>query len=313
MNDLKLLTKISILYYRDGLTHQEIADRLGMSRQTVGRFIERSRQEGVVNIQIKSPLLFATELETCLEKEFNLKEAVVVSPAVEGEEAVKEALGMAGAEFLERHISSGDTLGISWGSTVLEVGRQLKSVKRKNITIVQLNGSMDVGKYSTRMEYIVGLVAEAFGANMVTFSAPMLVDRPEILDSLLSDSRIATALNIARKANIAIFGVGAVSESSSPYRAGYYDKKLLEKVQRDGAVGEICGRFYDGSGRPCSPKLDRRMLAVELDSLKQKTLSIAVAGSLHKIEAILGMLRGQYCNVLITDEVTAEALIAESA
>ncbi len=126
MNDLKILTKISILYYRDGLTHKQIADRLGLSRQKVGRFIERSKQEGVVNIQIKSPLLFATELETCLEKAFNLKEALVVSPAAEGEDAIKEALGMAGAEFLERHISSGDTLGISWGSTVLEVGRRVK-------------------------------------------------------------------------------------------------------------------------------------------------------------------------------------------
>jgi deoxyribonucleoside regulator len=312
MNDLKILTKISILYYRDGLTHKQIADRLGLSRQKVGRFIERSKQEGVVNIQIKSPLLFATELETCLEREFNLKEALVVSPAAEGEDAIKEALGMAGAEFLERHISSGDTLGISWGSTVLEVGRQIKSMKRKNITIVQLNGSMDVGKYSTRAEYIVALVAEAFGAKMVTFSAPMLVDRPEILDSMLSDSRIATALNIAREANIAIFGVGDVSESSSPYRVGYYDKKLLESAQQDGAVGEICGRFFDGNGRPCSPELAMRTLAVELDNLKQKTLSIGIAGSLIKIEAIFGMLRGQYCNVLITDEETAKALLTKS-
>jgi deoxyribonucleoside regulator len=219
---------------------------------------------------------------------------------------------MAGAEFLEHRIASGDTLGISWGSTVLEVGRLLKPVKRKNITIVQLNGSMDVGRYSTRAEYMVDLVAEAFGGQMVTLSAPMLVDRPEILESLLSDSRVATALNIARKANVALFGVGGVSESSSPYKAGYYDKNLLERAQRDGAVGEICGRFYDGSGRPCSPKLDSRTLAVELENLKHKTLSIAIAGSPHKVNAIRGMLRGQFCNVLITDEVTAKALLSSS-
>ena len=310
MNDLKILTKIAFLYYRDGLTHQEIANRQGISRQTVGRYIERARQEGLVDVQIKSPLLFSVELETLLEKKFNLMEALVVSPAVEGEDAVKESLGMVGAEFLEQHVLPGDTLGISWGSTVLEVGRHLKSVKRENITIVQLNGSMDMGRYSTRAEYIVDLVAKAFGANMVTFSAPMLVDRPEILESLLSDSRVATALNIARKANIAIFGIGDVSESSSPYKVGYYDKELLNGVQRAGAVGEICGRFFDGNGRICSPELDRRTLAVNLDNLRQKKLSIAIAGSLHKVDAILGMLRGQYCNVLITDEDTAKALLA---
>jgi deoxyribonucleoside regulator len=312
MSDLKILTKIALLYYRDGLTHEEIASRQGISRQTVGRYIERARREGLVDIQIKSPLLFAAELETSLEKDFNLKEALVVSPAVEGEEAVRDALGMAGAEFLEQHIRPGDTFGVSWGGTVLEVGRHLKSVICRNVTVVQLNGSMDVGGYSTRAEYMVDLVARAFDAQMVTFSAPMLVDRPQILESLLSDSRIAAALNVARKANIALFGVGDVSESSSPFKVGYYDQKLLEKARRDGAVGEICGRFYDSRGLLCSPKLDQRTLAVELENLKQKSLSIAIAGSPRKAGAILGMLRGHYCNVLITDEETARALLSQT-
>jgi len=312
MHNLKLLTKIAVLYYKDRLTHEEIAAQLGMSRQTVGRCIEASRQQGLVTIRINSPLLFATELESLLEKEFRLKEAVVVSPAVEGDEAVKEALGKAGAEFLERRISASDTLGVAWGSTVLEVGRQLKRTKCRGVTIVQLNGSMDVGRYSTRAEYMVNLYAEAFNAQMVTFSAPMLVDRPEILKSLVSDSRIAAALKTARRTNIALFGVGDVSEASSPYKVGYYDQKLLDSVQRDGAVGEICGRFYDAHGQPCSPKQDQRTLAIELENLKQKALSIAVSGSPHKVEAILGMLRGHYCNVLITDEETAKALLSKS-
>jgi deoxyribonucleoside regulator len=309
MSDLKVLTKIAILYYREGLSHEEIAGRLGVSRQTVGRYIKRSRQEGLVDIQIKSPLLFATELETSLEKVFKLNEALVVSPAMDGEDGVKDALGMAGAEFLQNRIKPGDTLGVSWGSTVLEVGRHLKTAKSRNITVVQLNGSMDIGDYSTRAEYMVDLVAGAFDAHMVTLSGPMLVDRPEILESLLSDSRIAATLDIARQANVVLFGVGDVSESSSPYKVGYYDQKLLSTAHRDGAVGEICGRFFDKTGRLCSPELDCRTLAVELESLKKRILSIAIAGSPRKVEAILGMLRGRYCNVLITDEETAKILL----
>lgn len=69
-------------------------------------------------------------------------------------------------------------------------------------------------------------------------------------------------------------------------------------------------QVYDRVGRPCSPALDRRTLAVELETLKQKKLSIAIAGSLHKVNAILGILQGQYCNVLITDEDTAKALLS---
>ncbi len=310
MNDLRTLTKIAVLYYRDNLTHEEIATRLGVSRQTVGRYIERCRKEGLVSIEINSPLLFATELESALESQFGLKEAIVVTPATEGDEAIKEALGMAGAEFLQRHISPGDTLGVAWGSTALAVARHLKPAPCKDLTVVQMNGSMDVGSYSTRAEYMIGLFAEAFGASMVTMSAPMLVDRREIVQSLLSDSRIASTLDVARRTNIAVFGVGDLSTSSSPYKAGYYDQKLLDRARQDGAVGEICGRFYDESGQPCSPKLAERTLAIELETLREKPLSVAVSGGPQKAQAILGMLHGRFCNTLITDEATARVLIA---
>ncbi len=310
MSDLRTLTKIAVLYYRENLTHEQIAIRLGVSRQTVGRYIERCRKEGLVSIQIKSPLLFATELETELEQQFGLKEAIVVTPSTERDDAVKESLGMAGAEFIQRHISSGDALGVAWGSTVLAVARQLTPSPCKNVTVVQLNGSMDVGTYSTRAEYMIGLFAEALGARMVSMLAPMLVDRRDIVESLLSDSRIASTLEAARRTNIALFGVGDLSTSSSPYKAGYYDQRLLDKARQDGAVGEICGRFYDESGQPCSPKLAERTLAIELETLRAKPLSIAVSGGPQKTKAIVGMLNGKFCNTLITDETTARALIA---
>jgi len=307
--DLHLVTKIAVLYYRHGLTQEDVADRLGLSRQSVGRYIQQAVKQGVVKIQIESPLLFCTELETLLEKRFQLKEAIVVSPAVDNEEAVKEALGMACAGFLERVVQSGDILGVSWGSTVLQCARHLKPVKRENVTVVQLNGSLDIGTYSTRAEYLLDRIAHAFGARMVTLPGPMLVDRTEILESLLSDSRIAAALDLACRANIALFGVGDVSVHSSPYKAGYFDLPLLQNLQNSGTVGEICGRFYDKNGLASVPEIQSRTLAVDLENLKQKPLSVAIAGMPHKVDAILGMLRGRLCNVLITDEATAKALL----
>ena len=307
--DLHLITKIALLYHRDGLTHEDVARRLNLSRQSVGRYLQRAKQQGIVKIQIESPLLFCTELETLLEKRFQLKEAIVVSPAVDNEEAVKEALGMACAGFLERVVQSGDILGVSWGSTVLQCARHLKPVKRENVTVVQLNGSLDVGIYSTRAEYLVDRIAHAFNARMVTLPAPMLVDRTEILESLLSDSRIAAGLDLACRANIALFGVGDVSVHSSPYKAGYFDLPLLQNLQNSDTVGEICGRFYNRNGLPSFPELQSRTLAVDLENLKQKPLSVAIAGMPYKVDAILGMLRGRLCNVLITDESTAKTLL----
>ena len=309
MDDIRLLTKIATLYYKGRLTQEQIASRLGTSRQTVGRHIKRAEELDIVEIKIKSPLLFSTELEYALEKAFQLSEVIVVAPPADTEDSIKGTLGEAGAAFLARRIQKGDIIGISWSSTVLQCAMQLEGADSRQITVVQMNGSLDRTSYSTRAEYTVDRIAQAFGGTPVMLVAPMLVDRPDIKASLLSDSRIAAALEMASKANVALFGVGGVSKQSSLYKTGYLNDAMLKRLKTAGAVGDICGRFFDSEGKTCIPELDECTLAVELDRLRSKRLAVAIAGGVHKIDAILGMLRGRYCNVLITDHETAEALV----
>ena len=104
--------------------------------------------------------------------------------------------------------------------------------------------------------------------------------------------------------------MGIVSEESSLYKAGYLDDALLEKLRQAGAVGEILGRFYDAQGKICLEELNERTIAVDLENLKTKRISAAIAAGHHKVEAILGMIRGGYCNVLITCKDTAKMLLS---
>ncbi len=307
--NIRLLTKIATLYYRDGLTQEELARRLGMSRQTVGRCLDRALKAGIVAIEIKSPLVTCTDLESRLETAFHLEEAIVVRPLAESEEAVKNALGEAGAEFIQRRVQPGEIIGVSWSSSVLNCATRLKHMNVARVTVVQINGSMDRASYSTRAEYIVDKFAHAFDARSLTLPAPMLVDRREIKESLLSDSHMMAALELAGKSSLVMFGVGDISERSSLYKTGYVDDDLLAQLRAAGAVGDICGRFFDSQGRICHAEVDERTIAIGLDSLKEKPVSCAVAGMPHKAQAILGMLKGGYCNVLITDEETAGIIL----
>lgn len=309
-DDVRLLTKIATLYYKNGFTQAQIAQRLGMSRQTVGRRLDTALAAGVVEINIRSPLLYAAELELQIERAFDLAEVIVVKPAAETEEAIKEALGQAGAEFLQRRVQREDIIAVSWSSTVLQCAMHLRPSEARRVTVVQMNGSLDRTSYSTRAEYIIDCIARAFEGQALPLVVPMMVDKPEIKDSLLSDSRIAAALDLASRADIALFGIGDVSVQSSLYKAGYVDDVMLHQLQAAGTAGDICGRFFDASGRLCAPELDRRTLAIDLDTLRGRKVAAAVAGGLHKTSAIQGALRGGYANVLITDEQTAHALLA---
>lgn len=309
----ELLTKAAILYYLQDLTQSQIADRLGVSRQSVGRLLARARQTGIVEIKIRSPVLRTSDLEVKLEAAFGLTEAIVVRPAAEFEDARIEALGVTGARFLERAVRSGQVVGLSWGRALFQIARHLQSTPAVRVKVVQLNGSLVRNTNLVHAEYILQKAAEAFRAEPVVLAAPLLVERKAIRDSLLSDSQIVSALMLARRCQIAVFGIGSVSRESSLYKAGYLTASLLRTLRAQGAVGEICGRFYDRQGRLCAPGLDERTVAVELTDLRAKRLAVAVAGGPDKVDAMLGALAGRYCNVLVTDEATARTLLERHA
>jgi deoxyribonucleoside regulator len=86
-------------------------------------------------------------------------------------------------------------------------------------------------------------------------------------------------------------------------------------------VGEINYQPFDGKGhvvrRSELEGLTKRVIAVAAERLREMTrqhgkLIIAVAGGRYKLEAIRGALLGKLCNVLITDEEVAQALIREA-
>ncbi len=310
-DDTRLLAKVATLYYKSQLSQAEVAQRLGISRQSVGRLIQRAHDTGVVRIEIQSPLARETELEAALEKRFHLVEAVVVSPTVNTEAAIRSAMGAGAAEFLQRRLKSGDTLGVISGSTTVnEVPLHLKQMHVPNLTVVSISGGMPRSPSATHAESIVHRFAKPLGGKPVMLPAPSFVDRPNIKKTLLSDSNIAAVLKLGEQANIALFGIGVISKQSSQYQQGLVEYDMLRKVKEQGGVGEVALYAYDLTGKLCSPELNARTIAIEPAQLLRKEISAAVAGGPHKIDAIWGALQGKYCNVLITDDETARALLA---
>jgi deoxyribonucleoside regulator len=309
--NIRLLTKIATLYYKSQLSQHEVAQRLGLSRQTVGRLLQRALDVGIVRIEIQSQLSYVSELELQLEAAFNLMEVVVVSPPADTPDAIRSAIGQAAAEFLQRRVKDGDILGVVSGSTtVYEFAQHLNPARMPNLTVVSMTGSAPRSPSPTNFESIAYLVGKTLGGKTVLLPAPAFVDRPEIKTSLYSDSIISGIIDLAHRSNISIVGIGPISEEASPYRQGFVEAQLLKTMQEEGCVGEICGHAFNLQGESCSPELSARAIAIELENLREKQISVALAGGLNKLDAIWGALHGRYLNVLVTDEDTALALLA---
>ncbi|MDQ6949601.1 MAG: hypothetical protein M3256_25975, partial [Actinomycetota bacterium] len=78
----------------------------------------------------------------------------------------------------------------------------------------------------------------------------------------------------------------------------------------NGAVGDLCGRFFRADGQVALESLDQRTIAIDREELRAIPTVVAVAAGPHKCDAIRGSLRTGCLNVLITDEATASLILA---
>jgi deoxyribonucleoside regulator len=93
------------------------------------------------------------------------------------------------------------------------------------------------------------------------------------------------------------------------WQSGFLKDTDTVKLKKAGAVGAICGRFFDADGQKCWGELDDRTIGLNLAELRNIRHKICVAIGKEKIDGILGALRGKLLNVLVTDERTAVSLL----
>ena len=75
----------------------------------------------------------------------------------------------------------------------------------------------------------------------------------------------------------------------------------------------MCAQHYDINGQLLDVELNRRAIGVGLEALRSIGTVIAIAGSEEKARAILGAIRGQYIDVLITDDRAAAKILELAA
>lgn len=157
IDDPRLMVRVCDLYYNQGISQQQIAKDLNLSRPTVSRVLALAREQGIVKISISNvDAVEHWELERKLEKEYGLQEVIIVGEN-SSEDKMKEALGEAAARYLEYTIKDRNTVGVSMGSTLYEVISHVMHPEAKRVTFVPIVGG--VGR--VRMELHANSLAES--------------------------------------------------------------------------------------------------------------------------------------------------------
>lgn len=298
------------LYYIEQFTQSQIAEKLGVSRSTVIRLLQRAKESGLVTISLGvSQETF--KLERDLEKRFGLRTVRIV-PEAEDDETQRRWLGQVAAGTLQDMARKNSILAVSWGRTMRAMADSLHGeVSISGMKAVALIGGLHNAARGTNPYEIAKLVGQFFSAPARALYAPVYVRNAETAAGLVSDPGLSEALDMARRASLVIFSVGSLSEKATMLQLGYINATEKEFLVRQGAVGDIACRWISAKGEPVELPPTIHPIGISLADLRNIPERLLVAGGASKTGAILASVKGGYATHLITDEGVAVAMLAE--
>jgi DNA-binding transcriptional regulator LsrR (DeoR family) len=304
--DLNLLIDVATRFYLQGESQVNIARALGINASTISRYLKRARDSGLIQLRITAPQPLNMDLGRELANHFGLSR-VVVANATDG----GKALAAAAADYIDGVLFNGMRVATSWGGTLLSVVSSLRPGTVSGLELAQLNGGTGYAAPGIQAQEILRLLAGLYpGTNTHYLHAPLIVGSPEIRELFSRERSISPALQAAASCELALLGIGTLGEEASLVRYGHLEPTDRASLIVNGAVGDICGRFFRADGRVALESLDRRTIAIEWEELKAISTVVAVAAGRNKCDAIRGALRTGCLNVLITDEPTAALILA---
>ncbi len=294
------------MHYDDGLTHEEIAKKLHLSRVAVTRLLQRARREGILQIKITKPLPLQYELERRLQKAFGLKSAIVVKTRATLDETM-DAIGRAGAEHLNQVLFPNCRLGVGWSRTVSRMASYLQKPESPiNCVVNELAGSVLDPEHPYSISWVI---AQVLDAKVEALPAPVVVQSVAARQALLNEPAISTAMEHASQCDIAFVGLGDLEPDCTLVRTGFMTSEQRAGLTERGAVGDMLMRFFDLSGRHVSSPLDPRVISLTRAEIERIPYTVTLAVGPTKVDAIVGALRGHLCYCIILDTVTAEQVL----
>ena len=304
------------LYYQSGLSQTEVADVMGISRVTVVKYLQTARENGVVHISLDMARYSRIDMALSLKQTFNLTNVLVVPDSHVAEAAAdsarrRENMAQAAGVYLSQVIEDGDVLGVAWGRTIHHMAKCLTPKVIRNMTVLQMLGSVPSQPDFTTVESS-SLIAGKFGGECAYLHVPAIVSSAELADTLRREPIIQANFAQLDRCTKALFVAGNVTEENPLIRAGVITAGEMTDFRRKGAVGVICGRFYDQEGEPLDTHTDARILGIRLPQLRNIARRIFIPTGEQNIAATRGALRGGYVSDLIVDPLIAAHLLSDN-
>lgn len=297
------------LYYVAGNTQDEIARKLGVSRQSAQRLVSTAVSEKLVKVRLDHPIARCMELSRALKERFGLRFAEVV-PSDPDAPGLLSGVAIAGAAEMERHLKSKEPkiLALGTGRALRACVEHLPMMKCPQHRIVSRLGNMMSDGSATPYNVVIRL-AERVEARHYPMPLPVLARNFEELRILHSQEPVRNTLDLCEQADVTFVGVGQIDLGAPLVVDGFMTPDEVSALRAADIVGEITSWVFDRNGNVVTGGFNDRVASAPLTQAHDRQV-VGIANGPAKVSAIRGALTGQLINALITDEATAEAVLA---
>lgn len=306
------LAHVAMLYYREGLTQGDIAQRLGVSRATIVNYLRLARDLGIVDIRIRGESFTASSLSRKLTERFGLSDCYIALDDVEpqSEEATLLRVAQLAASAMRDLLETDDKLGVAWGETVQHVARSFPNGPVPGLSVYQLVGSMVFNPLFAAENCTIEIARKTLAACR-TLHAPAIVSNQELAHQMRDEPIIARQLAALGDLTKAIFSVGSLEPPKTLIGSGFATAADIKPYTDEGAVGVFWGHFLRADGQLVDGPLSERVIGVSAPALRDIPLRMLVASGPSKHSAVLAALRGGYVSHLVIDEASAKWLLSQ--
>ena len=296
------------LYYVAGNTQEEIATKLGISRQSAQRLVSLSVSEGLVKVRLDHPIGRCMDLASRLKSRFGL-DLVEIVPSDPTSQSSTLGIAEAAATEIERWLKRSDpiVMAIGTGRTLKAAVAQLTPMECPQHKVVSLTGNI-APDGSAAFYNVIFNMADTVKSRSFPMPLPVIASSARERELLHGQPMIRETLALAAQANVTFVGVGDIGPEAPLYLDGFISDAELKALQKAGAVGEICGWSFDAEGRLIEGLTNDRVASAPMPS-RENSLVVAIAMGERKLPGIRATLNRRLVNGIITDERTAEGLL----
>lgn len=299
-----LMTKAAWFYYFEGITQQQAADRMGITRMRIIKLLERARQMGIIRFSLRKDGESRMQLEQQLMERFGLKDTFVI-PAVAQPDMVNASIAQAASMYISERLTPTSCINIGYGDTPSRILNNLATMAEHTLTCVSLTGGVSYYLPDTR--------SSIFNAKLHLIPTPLIASSKEMANAMRHESSVMEVSRMVALSQLTVVGIGAMHESATIFKTGILNSNDFLYLKMQGAVGDLLSHFIDARGRLIDTPLEDRLISTPLSTLKSLQNVIGVAAGDSKVAAIRAALEGQFLDILITDDRTAAQLTGDDS